>query len=157
MAEKTPLWQQAPVSEEQPSGPSAQVAHPLPGWGPDDDVPQDQYEWQAAPIVRDDTSSVFNRFNRVGREAIATGIGAPVDLVNEFIGLVAPPLKSEDPLGGAESFNRLFSLFNFSDEPDKATQKDIETFEGRTAQFLGLGASFLLPLGRAAKPIVQAL
>ena len=156
MADK-PLYQSAPATDDQPDGPSAKIAHPLPGFAPEDDVAPDQFEWQAAPIVFDDTHSVFNRFNRVARGAVTGAFGAPVDLVNDFIRFHAPELASEEPLGGSESLNRLFSLFNFSDEPDVATQEDIETLEGRVGQFVGFGASFLLPLGGAAKGATQVL
>ncbi len=154
---KKPLYQSAPATEDQPSGPSAKIAHPLPGFAPEDDVAPDEFEWQSAPVVFDDTHSVFNRFNRVGRSFVTKAFGAPVDLANEYLRLVAPPLASEEPLGGSESFNRLFSLFNFSGETGPATQEDVETIEGRVSQFLGIGASMLLPLGGAAKPVVQGL
>ena len=133
--------------------PSGQIAHPLPGFGDGDDpvFPGDDDE-----VIKDDTHSVFadsaresfNRFNRVGGQSFAEGLGAPVDIINAALGLVG--LESEEPLGGSESFKDLFELFNFSEDDREG---DEESIEGAVGKFAGLGAAFVLPLGGAVKGV----
>ena len=138
--------------------PSGKIAHPLPGFGEDDEV-QTPVTFGADDVdVKDDTHSVFteeakksfNVFNRTAGDAFAEGIGGPVDLINAALGIVG--LESEEPLGGSESFKDLFELFNFSDDD---REEDEETLAGTVGKFAGFGAAFVLPLGGAVKGVSE--
>ena len=136
--------------------PTGRIAHPLPGFGEDDEVRTPITFGADDEVIKDDTHSVFtkeasaresfNTFNRTAGDAFAEGIGGPVDLVNAALGIVG--LESEEPLGGSESFKDLFELFNFSDD-DREGQE--ETLAGTVGKFTGFGAAFVLPLGGAVK------
>ena len=138
--------------------PSGQIAHPLPGFGADDEVRTPVTFGQDDEVIKDDTHSVFNnpikesfnRFNRTAADAFAEGIGSPVDLTNAMLGIVG--LESEEPLGGSESFKKLFELFNFSDDDRK---EDEESLAGSVGKFVGFGAAFVLPLGGAVKGVSE--
>ena len=138
--------------------PTGQIAHPLPGFGEDDEV-QTPVTFGADDVdVKDDTHSVFteearktfNIFNRTAGDAFAEGIGGFVDLTNAALGIVG--LESEEPLGGSESLKDLFELFNFSDD-DRS--KDEESLAGTIGKFVGFGAAFVLPLGGAVKGVAE--
>ena len=163
MAEHTTFGLNDPIAspeEVEAMLPTGQIAHPLPGFGADDEVQTPVTFGQDDEVIKDDTHSVFteefsareslNRFNRTAADAFAEGIGSPVDLTNAMLGIVG--LESEEPLGGSESFKKLFELFNFSDD---ARKEDEKSLAGSIGKFVGFGAAFVLPLGGAVKGVSE--
>lgn len=77
------------------------------------------------------------------QRGIARAAGAPVDLVNDLLGIIN--LSSQEPFGGSRSIGRGFEALGF-----ETPQQPPTTLGGRVAQGVGDVGGALIPFGAAA-------